>query len=59
MRRKLDIDLIFPIKDEVSAWLMCLKAELLFEAGVIDVDEKCIVLAHAAAFLDQAPGKAA
>jgi len=59
MRRKLDIDLVFPIKDEVSAWLMCLKAELLFEAGVIDVDEKCIVLAHAAAFLDQAPGKAA
>ena len=58
MRRKLDIDLIFPIRDEVSAWLMCLKAELLFEAGVIDVEEKC-VLARAATILDQAPGKAA
>ena len=33
MGHDLDIDLIFPIKDEVSAWLMYLKAELLFEAG--------------------------
>jgi hypothetical protein len=59
MRRKLDIDLIFPIRDEVSAWLMCLKAELLFEAGVIDVEEKCAVLARAVTILDQAPRKAA
>ena len=43
----------------MSAWLMCLKAELLFEAGVIDVEEKCVVLARAATILDQAPGKAA
>jgi hypothetical protein len=55
----LDIDLVFPIKDEVSAWLMCLKAELLFEAGIIDTDEKCTVLERASAILDQAPKQAA
>jgi hypothetical protein len=27
MRYELNIDLVFPIKDEVSAWLMCVKAE--------------------------------
>ena len=59
MPHELDIDLIFPIKDEVSAWLMCLKAELLFEAFVIDSDEKCTVLARAAAMLDEAPKQAA
>jgi len=59
MRHELDIDLIFPIKDEVSAWLMCLKAELLFDAGVIDADEKCAVLARAAAVLDDTPKQAA
>jgi len=55
----LDIDLVFPIKDEVSAWLMCLKAELLFEAGIIDTGERCTVLQRAAAVLDQAPKQAA
>ena len=59
MPHELDIDLIFPIKDEVSAWLMCLKAELLFDAGVIDADEKCAVLARAAAVLDDTPKQAA
>ena len=59
MPHELDIDLIFPIKDEVSAWLMCLKAELLFDAGVIDTDEKCVVLARAAAVLDDLPKQAA
>ena len=39
MRHELNIDLIFPIKDEISAALMCLKAELLFEAGIIDADD--------------------
>jgi hypothetical protein len=43
----------------VSAWLMCLKAELLFEAGVIDTDEKCTVLQRAATVLDQAAKQAA
>ena len=59
MPHELDIDLIFPIKDEVSAWLMCLKAELLFDAGGIDTDEKCAVLSRAAAVLDDTPKQAA
>jgi hypothetical protein len=60
MPHELDIDLVFPIKDEVSAWLMCLKAELLFDrAGVIDTDEKCAVLSRAAAVLDDRPKQAA
>ena len=59
MRRNLDIDLIFPMKDDVSAWLMCLKAELLFEAGIIDSDEISAVLQRAAAVLDHASKQAA
>jgi len=31
MRHDLNIDLVFPIKDHVSAWLMRLKAEALYE----------------------------
>jgi hypothetical protein len=54
----LNIDLVFP-KDEVSAWLMCLKAESLFEAGIIDTDEMSAVLERAAAVLNQAPKQAA
>ena len=53
MRRGLDIELIFPIKDEASARLMSLKAELLCESGVIDPDDKRAVLVRAAAVLDQ------
>jgi hypothetical protein len=59
VRRDLDIDLIFPMKDEVSAWLMCIKAELLFEAGIIDSDEMSAVLNRAAAVLDEVPKQAA
>jgi hypothetical protein len=59
MCRDLDIDLVFPMKDEVSVWLMCVKAELLFEAGIIDGDEISTVLQSAAAVLDQAPKQAA
>ena len=59
MGHDLDIDLIFPIKDEVSAWLMYLKAELLFEAGIIDSNELSAVLERIAAVLDQAPDQAA
>jgi hypothetical protein len=55
----LNIDLIFPIKDEISAALMCLKAELLFEAGIIDTDEMSAVIERAAAVLDQLPKEAA
>jgi hypothetical protein len=54
MREHLNIDLIFPIKDDVSAWVMCLKAESLYEAGIIDTDEMNTVLERAAAVLDQA-----
>jgi hypothetical protein len=59
MRYPLNIDLVFPIKDEVSAWLMCLKAESLFEAGIIDADEMSAVLERVAAVLNQAPEQAA
>jgi hypothetical protein len=59
MRHELNIDLVFPIKDEVSAWLMCLKAESLYEAGIIDTDELSAVLERAAAVLDQLPKQAA
>jgi hypothetical protein len=50
MHHVLDIDLIFPIKDETSAWLMCLKAERLHESGIIDTECKSVVFARAAAF---------
>jgi hypothetical protein len=59
MRHDLNIDLIFPMKDEISAWLMCVKAEALYEARIIDTDEINAVLERAAAVLDQAPKQAA
>ena len=59
MRHDLNIDLIFPMKDEVSAWLMCVKAETLYQAGIIDTNELNGVLERAAAALDQAPRQAA
>jgi hypothetical protein len=54
MRHDLNIDLVFPIKDEVSAWLMYLKAESLCAIGIIDTDEMSAVLERVAAVLDQA-----
>jgi hypothetical protein len=48
MRAGLTINLLFPIKDEPSAKLMSLKAELLCAAGVIDVVQKRIILERAA-----------
>ncbi len=59
MRHRIDIDLIFPMKDEVSAALMCLKADLLLEAGVIDADEMSAVIQRAAAILDRLSTEAA
>ena len=49
MRRELelDLDLIFPINDEPSAWLMGLKADCLFRAGVISERQKQAVRAKA------------
>jgi hypothetical protein len=40
MRRDLNMELIFPIRDEPSAWLMSLKAECLYKAGVLSESEK-------------------
>jgi hypothetical protein len=54
MRHDLNIDLVFPIKDEVSAWLMSLKAESLCAIGIIDTGEMSAVLEPVAAVLDQA-----
>jgi hypothetical protein len=59
MRHELNIALVFPIKDEISAWLMCVKAEMLFEAGIIDSDELSAVLQRAAAVLEAAAIEAA
>jgi hypothetical protein len=54
--RDLNIDQVSPIKGEVWAWLMCLKAESLYEA--IDTDEMSAVLERACAVLDKAPKQA-
>jgi hypothetical protein len=40
MHKALNMDLIFPIRDEPSAWLMSLKAECLYTAGVLSESEK-------------------
>jgi hypothetical protein len=53
MRDDLNIDLVFPIRDDVSAGLMCVKAELLYDAGVISAKELNVVIARAAAIVDQ------
>jgi hypothetical protein len=48
MRAPLDIDALFPIKDEASAWLMSLKAECLLRAGIITEGDRQVVEARAA-----------
>jgi hypothetical protein len=53
MRNNLNIDLVFPIRDEVSAWLMCLKAELLYDAGIINDNELNAVIERAAAAIEE------
>jgi hypothetical protein len=58
MRHDLNIDLVFPTKDHVSAWLMRLKAEALYEAGIIDT-EVSTILERAAAVLDKTSKRAA
>jgi hypothetical protein len=52
LRDNLNIDAVFPIRDEISAWLMCLKAELLHDAGIIDDSELNAVIERAAAAID-------
>jgi hypothetical protein len=44
----LDLALIFSIRDDVSAWLMSLKADCLCRAGVIAEEERLQVYAKAA-----------
>ena len=48
MRDDLNIDLVFPIRDDVSAGLMCVKAELLYD----DARELNVVIGRAAAMID-------
>lgn len=48
MRISLDMELIFPIRDEPSAQLMSLKAECLLSAGLISKSEERAVLGKAA-----------
>lgn len=64
MRSGLSLDQIFPIRNDASARLMRLKADCLFQAGIIDAEERLVVYArtgaalvtaHAAAVLTRAP----
>jgi len=48
MLRALDMELIFPIRDEPSAQLMRLKAECLHSAGLISKSEERAVIGKAA-----------
>jgi hypothetical protein len=54
MREDLNIDLVFPIRDDVSAGLMCVKAELLYDAGIISASELNVVIERAAAIVEAA-----
>ena len=47
-----NIELIFPIKDAVSAALMTIKADCLHKAGIINEAEKQHVHSRARTFLD-------
>lgn len=48
---QLDLDLIFPIRDPMSAKLMAVKAVCLWNAGVIDYRQRKIVEQRAQQFL--------
>jgi len=53
MRDDLNIDLVFPIRDDVSAGLMCVKAELLYDAGIINASELNVVIGRASTIIDE------
>jgi hypothetical protein len=55
MHDDLNIDLVFPIRDDMSAGLMCVKAELLYGAGIINARELNVVIGRAAAMFDNGP----
>ena len=57
MTRSLDLELIFPIRDESSAQLMSLKAECLLSAGLISKSEERVVLGKAAKAVTASNGK--
>ena len=48
-----DLTLAFPIRDELSAWLMSIKADCLFQAGAISEAERQQVQAQAAEMIDR------
>jgi hypothetical protein len=52
MKRDLDLELIFPIRDEPSASFMSLKAECLCRAGVIGERERQWVQSRARTVMD-------
>jgi hypothetical protein len=54
MHRQLDMEIIFPIKDAVSAALMAVKADCLRRAGVISEQQKQCVDSKIRTFLDPA-----
>jgi ABC-type sugar transport system ATPase subunit len=54
MHRQLDMEIIFPIKDAVSAALMAVKAGCLRRAGVISEQQKQCVDSKIRTFLDPA-----
>jgi len=54
MHRKLDIAIIFPIKEAASAALMAVKADCLRRAGVISEQQKQCVDSKVRTFLDPA-----
>jgi hypothetical protein len=56
MQARLDLTLIFPIKDATSAVFMALKAACLCEAGIITESDKEWVDAKASSML-RSPGK--
>ena len=55
MSDNLNIDLVFPIRDDVSARLMWIKAELLYDAGIINAKELEVVTKRAATVVECAP----
>jgi hypothetical protein len=52
MKRELDLELIFPIKDAPSASFMSLKADYLCKAGVIGERERQSVQSRARTVMD-------
>ena len=54
MQRTWNIELIFPIKDAVSAALMVIKADCLHKAGIISKAEKQLVVSRVRTFVDDA-----